>query len=177
MIPAFDTVKAGGQSDLLNGLFAADSRNTGGRTASDMIRANYASALSLYSYAAILSSLGRRIQNGQNVTAPSGAGAFAVIPFPQFSGAVSTIDPSDFSTYNGLVLQVQQRFRNGVYFQFSHTFSKSLSTRDFNPTFTVYGTANSQSASSTPFDLYNRKLNYGPPPPTSRTRHRSDRPP
>jgi hypothetical protein len=163
MIQAFDIVKAGGQSDLLNRLFAADSRIAGGRTASDMIRANYTSSLSLYSYAAILSALGRRIQNGQNVTALSGAGAFAVIPFPQFSGGVSAIDSNDFSTYNGLVLQMQQRFRGGIYFQFSYTFSKSLSTRDFDPTFTVYGTANSQGASSTPFDLYNRKLNYGEP--------------
>ena len=136
---------------------------TAGRTVSDMIRAQYASQLSLNSYAAILSSLGRRIQSGQNVTALSGKGAFAVIPFPQFSGAVTAIDSNDFSTYNGLVLQYQQRYRNGIQFQLSYTFSKALATRDFDPTFTVVGTQNAQSASSTPFDIYNRKLNYGEP--------------
>jgi hypothetical protein len=76
---------------------------------------------------------------------------------------VTTIDSNDFSTYNGLVLQYQQRYKNGLYFQLSYTSSKALATRDFDPTFTVVGTQNSQSASSTPFDLNNRKLNYGEP--------------
>jgi hypothetical protein len=168
MLDAFNTVKAGGQSDLLNRLFSADSRVVAGKTASDMIRSQYVSQLNLNSYAAILSAEGRRVQttaNGgrQNVTALSGAGPYAVIPFPQFSGAVTTIDSNDFSTYNGLVLQYQQRYKNGLYFQLSYTFSKALATRDFDPTFTVVGTQNSQSASSTPFDLNNRKLNYGEP--------------
>ncbi len=167
LVDAFNVVKDGGQSDLLNRLFSADSRVAAGKTASDMIRANYSSQLSLNSYAAILSSVGRRVQpsaNGnQNVTALSGAGPFAVIPFPQFSGGVTTIDSNDFSTYNGLVLQYQQRYKSGIQFQLSYTFSKALATRDFDPTFTVVGTANSQSASSTPFDIYNRKLNYGEP--------------
>ncbi len=167
MLDAFNIVKAGGQSDLLNRLFAADSRITAGRTASDMIRANYVSQLNLNSYAAILSSLGRRVQgsgvNAQNVTALSGAGPFAVIPFPQFSGGVTVIDSNDFSTYNGLVLQFSQRYRNGIQFQVSYTYSKALATRDFDPTFTVVGTQNSQSATSTPFDIFNRKLNYGEP--------------
>lgn len=163
LIDAFNTVKTGGQSDQLNALFSADNRVVAGRTVSDMIRTQYASQLSLNSFAAILSALGRRIQSGQNVTALSGKGAFAVIPFPQFSGAVTAIDSNDFSTYNGLVLQVQQRYRNGIQFQFSYTFSKALATRDFDPTFTVVGTQNAQSASSTPFDVNNRKLNYGEP--------------
>ncbi len=168
MQDAFATVKAGGQSDLLNRLFSGDNRIAAGKTASDMIRAQYVSQLNLNSFAAILSTEGRRVQstpNGpMNVTAISGAGPFAVIPFPQFSGGVTVLDSNDFSTYHGLVLQAQQRFRNGVYFQFSYTFSKSLSTRDFDPTFTVVATQNSQGASSTPFDIYNgRKLNYGEP--------------
>jgi hypothetical protein len=165
MLDAFNTVRAGGQSDLLNRLFSADSRVAAGKTASDMIRAQFPSQLAptSLSYAAILSSLGRRIQNGQNVTALSGAGPFAVIPFPQFSGQVTTIDSNDFSTYNGLVMQFQQRLRSGIQLQFSYTLSKALATRDFDPTFTVVSTQNSQGASSTPFDLYNRKLNYGEP--------------
>ena len=168
MQDAFATVKAGGQSDLLNRLFSGDNRIAAGKTASDMIRAQYVSQLNLNSFAGILSTEGRRVQstpNGsRNVTAISGAGPFAVIPFPQFSGGVTVLDSNDFSTYHGLVLQAQQRFHNGIYFQFSYTFSKSLSTRDFDPTFTVVSTGSSQGASSTPFDIYNsRKLNYGEP--------------
>ena len=163
---AFATVKAGGQSDLFNRLFSGDNRIAAGKTASDMLRAQYVSQLNLNSFAAILSSEGRRIQstpNGpMNVTAISGAGPFAVIPFPQFSGGVTVLDSNDFSTYNGLVFQIQQQLRHGVYFQFSYTLAKSLSTRDFDPTFTVVSTQNSQGAGSTPFDIYNgRKLNYG----------------
>ena len=167
VIDAFNTVKAGGQSDLLNNLFSADSRVAAGKTASDLIRSQYSSQLGLNSYAAIYSALGQRTQataNGQrNVTSISGASPFAVIPFPQFAGGVTVIDSNDFSTYNGLVLQYQQRYKSGIYFQMSYTLSKALATRDFDPTFTVVGTQNSQSATSTPFDIYNRKLNYGEP--------------
>ena len=161
-IDAFNVVKAGGQSDLLNNLFAGDNRIAAGKTESDVIRANYASQLGLGSYSSILSTLGRRIQgtgaNAKSIT----TNPYAVIPFPQFSGGVTVIDSNDFSTYNGMVLQMQQRYKSGMAFQFSYTLSKNLSTRDFDPTFTVYSTANSQGASSTPFDLNNRKLNYGP---------------
>ena len=163
MLDAFATVKGGGQSDLLNRLFSADSRIASGKTASDMIRSTFSSQLTLNSFSSILSSIGRRIQNGQNVTALSGAGPFAVIPFPQFSGQVTTIDSNDFSTYHGMVLQLQQRLKSGIQFQFSYTLAKTLASRDFDPTFTVVGSGATQSAASTPFDIYNRKLNYGEP--------------
>ncbi|MBS1856082.1 MAG: TonB-dependent receptor [Acidobacteria bacterium] len=167
MLDAFNTVKGGGQSALLNSLFSADSRIAAGKTASDMIRAQYSSSLALNSFSAILSALGRRVQSSggtlRNVTALSGAGAFAVIPFPQFSGGVTVIDSNDFSTYNGMVLQFQQRWKSGIQFQFSYTYSKALATRDFDPTFTVYGSGATQAAASTPFDIYNRALNYGEP--------------
>ena len=167
VIDAFNTVKLGGQSDLLNNLFSADSRVVAGKTASDMIRSQYSSQLGLNSFAAIYGALGTRTQataNGpRNVTSLSGASPFAVIPFPQFAGGVTVIDSNDFSTYNGLVLQYQQRYKSGIFFQVSYTLSKALATRDFDPTFTVVGQQNAQSASSTPFDIYNRKLNYGEP--------------
>ncbi|MGH9882747.1 MAG: hypothetical protein ACRD6N_15025, partial [Pyrinomonadaceae bacterium] len=42
----------------------------------------------------------------------------------------------------------------------SYTLAKSLDTRSFDPTFSVVSTGNVQSASSTPFDNRNRRLNY-----------------
>jgi hypothetical protein len=159
LIDGFNTVAAGGQSTLINQLFSADNRIK--TTASDMIRGSYSSDLSLSSYASILSSLARRVQNGVLMTQQSGAGW--LIPFPQYAAGVTVIDSNDFSTYNGLVLQYQQRFRNGIQLQFSYTYSKALATRDFDPTFTVVSTGSSQGASSTPFDINNRKLNYGEP--------------
>ncbi len=164
-LDAFNIVKAGGQSPLLNTLFSANSLIRSGETASDMIRRVYSSTLALNSVASLYSALGTRIQgttNPMNVTALSGQSPFAVIPFPQFSGAVNVIDSNDFSTYNGLILQVSRRLHNGISWQVSYTFSKALDTRAFDPTFTIYGSGTTQTAASTPFDIYNRGLNYAP---------------
>lgn len=162
---AFGVVKNGGQSALINQIFAADSRIKAGETASDFIRRNFASALSLNSFAAIANAEATRVQgsgaNAKSVLALSGANPFLLIPFPQFGSGANVIDSNDFSTYNGLVTQVNKRFSKGVTAGFSYTYSKALSTRSYDPTFTRFTSANSQSATSTPYDIYNRKLNYG----------------
>ncbi len=105
-----------------------------------------------------------RIQNGPqgptSVVALSGQNPFFFIPYPQFSGGVSVIDSNDFSTYNALQIQIQRRFGNGLTGQFAYSFSKSLDTRSYDPAFTIVSTANNQSASSTPLDIYNRRQNY-----------------
>ncbi|MBE3087534.1 MAG: hypothetical protein IMZ71_00155, partial [Chloroflexi bacterium] len=43
-----------------------------------------------------------------------------------------------------------------------YTLSKSKDTRSFDPAFTTAATGNAQSASSTPFDIKNRDLNWSP---------------
>jgi hypothetical protein len=48
------------------------------------------------------------------------------------------------------------------YFQVAYVLAQSKDTRSFDPAFTTVATANSQSASSTPFDIFNRDLNYAP---------------
>ncbi|MGH9661698.1 MAG: hypothetical protein ACRD96_24335, partial [Bryobacteraceae bacterium] len=90
----------------------------------------------------------------------AGLGPHFFLAFPQFAGGARVVDSNDFSTYHALEMQIERRFRSGFAYQFSYTWAKSLDTRSFDPAFTVYGTANGQSASSTPFDLSNRKLNY-----------------
>ena len=93
--------------------------------------------------------------------------------YPQFAGTgpggagFIVLDSHDFSTYHSLQTQVRRAFSNGLTFQASYVWSKSLDTRSFDPTFSessgVLGTASSPfGASSTPFDLDNRRLNYGP---------------
>jgi hypothetical protein len=79
---------------------------------------------------------------------------------------VNVIDSNDFSTYNGLEMQISRRASNGLLLQASYTFAKSLDTRSFDPAFTVAarttsGTNASPSAQNTPFDVRNRRLNYG----------------
>lgn len=159
-LDAFNIVKAGGDSPLINSLTSADSRRGANETGSQMVRRLFATQLSLNSVAAVASSLATRIQNGKSVVALSGQNPFFFIPYPQFSGGVNVIDSNDFSTYHGLQTQIQRRFRNGLEAQFSYTLSKSLDTRSYDPAFTIVSTANNQSASSTPIDISNRRLGY-----------------
>jgi hypothetical protein len=165
-LDAFNTIKAGGESQLINTVLSADSRLNPGETPSAMIRRLYSSQLTLNSVGAIAASLGTRLQtaNGvaQSVTAISAGKPFFFIPYPQYSGGLNVLDSNDFSTYNALVVQVQRRLTNGLQFTASWTWGKSLDTRSFDPTLTVVGTGNSSTAGSTPFDINNRRLNYAP---------------
>jgi hypothetical protein len=157
----FKIVQAGGQSALINRLAAADSRLQPGETPSGMIRRLYATEVRLNSVGAVAQSLGTRIQGTRSLTDLSGAGPFALMPFPQFLGGANIIDSNDFSTYHAFVVQVERRLSRGISVQGSYTLSKSLDTRSFDPTFTVVATGNATTAGSTPYDIYNRKLNYG----------------
>jgi hypothetical protein len=165
-LDAFNTIKVGGESQLINTVLSADSRLNPGETPSAMIRRLYASQLALNSVGAIAASLGTRLQtaNGvtQNVTAISAGQPFFFIPYPQYSGGLNVLDSNDFSTYNALVVQVQRRLTNGLQLTAAWTWGKSLDTRSFDPTLTVVGTGNASTAGDTPFDINNRRLNYAP---------------
>lgn len=161
-LEAFRIVKAGGESDLMNRLLRADSRLRAGESGSQMVRRLYASTLDLNSVAALAASIATRLQGtpARSVTDLSGMGPFFFIAFPQFGGGLRVIDSNDFSTYHALEIQLERRFFSGLSYQVSYTWAKSLDTRSYDPAFTVVSTANAQSASSTPFDIYNRRLNY-----------------
>jgi hypothetical protein len=70
------------------------------------------------------------------------------------------LDSNDYSTYHAMQLSINREVAGGLGLLVAYTLSKSLDTRSFDPTFTTYSTGNAQSAGSTPFDIYNRKLNY-----------------
>jgi hypothetical protein len=57
-------------------------------------------------------------------------------------------------------VQILRRLTKGLEAQFSWTWSKSLDTRSYDPSLTIYGTGTAQSSTSHPFDITNRKLNY-----------------
>lgn len=80
-------------------------------------------------------------------------------PFSQFTGGMNVFDSNDYAWYHGLELIVRRTLRGGN-FQFSYTLSRSMDNRSFDPTFTLVATGTAQSASSTPFDNNNRRLNY-----------------
>jgi hypothetical protein len=158
-LQGFNEVKAGGQSAVLNRALAADSRISAGETASGMIRRLFPNDLANNNVGGLAANFAARLQGGRSVTDLSGAGPYFFWAFPQFS-SVNTIDSNDFSTYNGLELLVERRFSSNLFLNANYTFSKSLDTRSFDPAFTVVSTGANQSASSTPFDMNNRRLNY-----------------
>jgi hypothetical protein len=104
------------------------------------------------------------------IDAAAGLGDTFFYSYPQFAGSFpsspggfTVLDSHDFSTYHSLQTEVRRAFSNGLTFQASYVWSKSIDTRSFDPTFTTVGVQSSPfGASSTPFDLDNRKLNYAP---------------
>lgn len=163
-LDAFNTVKSGGQSALMNQLEGLDSRRLSSETGSDLVRRLYATDLSTNQVADLARQIGQRTQvvNGKTMTMPQvgGLSPFYFVPYPQFGGGMYVIDSNDYSHYNGLEIRLEHAFRSGLYFQFSYTLSKSMDTRSFDPTSTVVSGGTLQSAGDTPFDLHNRDGNY-----------------
>lgn len=159
-LDAFNVVKAGGDSPLMNSLTSADSRRQAGETGSQMVRRLFAAQLSTNSVASLANSLATRIQGNQTVVARSGQNPNFFIPYNQFNSNLSVIDSNDFSTYHALQVQLQRRLSAGLEGQVSYSFSKSLDTRSFDPAFTITPTGSGQSAANTPLDIYNRRANY-----------------
>jgi hypothetical protein len=159
-VDAFNIVKSGGQSPLMNQLMSVDSRIRAGETGSDLVRRLYASNLTNNAAGALAKSIGQRVQVGKTLNELSGLGPYFFVPYPQFLGAMYVIDSNDYSHYNGLEIRLERAFSSGLGFQFAYTLSKSMDTRSFDPTSTVVSTGTAQSAGDTPFDLNNRYGNY-----------------
>jgi hypothetical protein len=157
---AFNAAKAGGESPLLDRLLANDTRRTAGESGAAMLRRLFTSDLALNSAAAVASSLGTRIQGTQTLSELAGLGSYFFFPYPQFLGGMNVIDSNDYSRYHALELKLERRFADGFSYLLGYTLSRSRDTRSFDPAFTVVGTGNAQSATSTPFDIFNRDLNY-----------------
>jgi hypothetical protein len=96
----------------------------------------------------------------------NGKGPFFFTDFPQFlgssAGGLEVIDSNSFSNYHGAVARITRHFEQGLDFNVSYTFSKSLDDKSYDPTFTRISSGTGQSAQSTPFDAHNRRLNYAP---------------
>ena len=85
---------------------------------------------------------------------------FLFQPFPQFTGGFNVFDSNDYSNYHGLQLIFRRRITGGLGFQVSYTLSESKDNRSWDPSLSGVTTGSVQSASSTPFDLRDRNLNY-----------------
>jgi hypothetical protein len=159
-IDAFNIVKAGGESSLMNQLLGPDTRRLATETGSQMVRRMFPGDLTLNNVAGLAAAFGSRIQGGRTLPDLSGLGSYFFFPYTQFLGGLNVIDSEDYSRYHALELKLERRFADGFGYLVGYTLSRSKDTRSFDPAFTVVGTANAQSASSTPFDIFNRDLNY-----------------
>jgi hypothetical protein len=159
-LEAFATVRAGGESALMNQLVGPDTRRRAGESGSAMVRRLFEDTLELNSVAALASSLGTRVQAGQTLPQLAGLDPHFFFPYPQFLGGVNVIDSEDYSRYHALEMKLERRFSDGFSYLVGYTLSRSKDTRSYDPAFTVVSGANNQSASSTPFDIFNRDLNF-----------------
>ena len=153
-------VAGGGSSAVIDRLLTPDPRRTAAETGSQALRRLYQAELRNNAVGSIANDLGRRTVSGQPLAQAAGLGANYFFPFPQFAGGLTVLDSNDFSTYHALQAQIQRRMTNGLEIQLSYTLSKSLDTRSFDPAFTLAASGTGQSASSSPFDINNRRYNY-----------------
>ncbi len=160
-LDAFKVVAAGGESPLFDAIFRADSRRGANETGAQIARRLYASNFALGNVGGLAATLAAQPQSGTNLTNASGLGPYFFSPYPQYQGGMFVIDSNDFSTFHSLQTNLSRRFARGATVSASYIWSKSLDTRSFDPVFTLASTGNAQSASSTPLDINNRRLNYG----------------
>ena len=164
-LAAFNTIRSGSSttSCLANALFTGSGTNN---TGSASFRSAFTSELNQGSVATAAFLMSQRVVSGVRTLTANNFPSTFFQPYPQFTTALNVIDSNDFSTYHGLELQVARRASRGLLMQLAYTWSKSLDTRSFDPAFTVVArTTSSANASpsgqNTPFDIRNRKLNYG----------------
>ena len=171
-LEAFNRVRASSSynSPLINLLMSGSASNNGGTT---RFRALNTTALSQGSAATLALAVSQRTcatadrdagicttaQIGQRLLGLSGF-PFFFQPYPQFTGGFNVFDSNDYSNYHGLQLIFRRRITGGLGFQFSYTLSESKDNRSWDPSLSTISTGSVQSASSTPFDLRDRHLNY-----------------
>jgi hypothetical protein len=85
---------------------------------------------------------------------------FLLQAYPQFTGGFNVFDSNDYSNYHGFQFIFRRRISSGLGFQAGYTFSKSKDNRSWDPSLSTVSTGSVQAASSTPFDLRDRSLNY-----------------
>lgn len=160
-LEAFNQVRAGGNSALINALYTGDPNNPAGTATFRSTNTTNISQGAVAS-AALNASQRTVVVNGvttQMIAANIG-NPFFFQKYPQFTGGVNVLESNDYSRYNGLEIIMKRRFSKGVSYQLGYTYSLSKDTRSYDPTFSPISTGTAQSASSTPFDINNRELNY-----------------
>lgn len=167
----FNQVRANSayNSRLINLLYTGNAANNAGTTT---FRSTNPTAIQQGSVAAAALSVSQRTcqtadvtagrcQNtSQQLIARTIGNPFLFQKYPQFSGGLNVLESNDVSRYNGLEFILKRRINRGVGYQVGYTYSLSKDTRSYDPTFSPITTGSAQAASSTPFDINDRSLNY-----------------
>jgi hypothetical protein len=168
-LAAFKQVQAGQDSPLMTQIISSDTRRTTGQSGTAFIQKNYAGYISsaANNVGGLANALAQRLQNatatnpnGVPLVVSSGLPANFFKPYSQYLGGLFVLQTRDYSNYNGLQAQLEKRFSQGFLVTVNYTYSKTLDTRSFDPTFTTVATGGSQSAAGTPFDYHQPRLNY-----------------
>lgn len=164
-LEAFNALRASSTANscLINLLFTGSTTNNTG-TATFRSIGTVATALSQGvaggGVAAAALAVSQRTSSGNQLIATTIGNPFFFQPYPQFTGALNVLESNDYSRYNGLEVILRRRISSGIGYQVAYTYSLSKDTRSFDPTFSQVSRGTAQSASSTPFNINNRSLNY-----------------
>jgi len=171
-LDAFNRVRASSSynSPLINLIMSGNAANNGGTS---RFRALNTTQITQGSVAAAALIVSQRTCQAAEVTAGICTNAqinqrlldlsgfpFFLQPYPQFTGGLNVFDSSDYSNYHGLQLIFKRRITSGLGFQLAYTLSESKDNRSWDPSLSTVSTGSVQAASSTPFDLRDRSLNY-----------------
>ena len=171
-LDAFNKIRASSSynSPLINLIMSGNAANNGGTA---RFRALNTTNITQGSVAAAALVVSQKTCVGDDVTAGICTNAqlgkrlldlngfpFLLQQYPQFTGGINVFDSNDYSMYNGLQFIFRRRIHAGLGFQFGYTLSKSKDNRSWDPSLSTVSSGSVQSASSTPFDLRDRSLNY-----------------
>lgn len=168
-LAAWNTIRTGANSPLINALMSGNpANNAGSARFRTIVTANN---INLNNIGAAAQTLSQRTCQADDITAGictvSGTrlvsqGGFSnfLQKYSQFTGGFNIFDSNDYSNYHAIEMIFKRRISKGLGFQFAYTWSKSKDNRSWDPSLSTVSTGSVQAASSTPFDLRNRKLNY-----------------
>ena len=158
---------------LINKLFTGDPNNNAGTTTFRTVATT--NTITLGNVASAALAVSQRLCSTSDVTngfCPGGTAGvtqlisrtvsnpFVFQAYPQFTGALNVFDSSDFSNYKALEIIFRRRLSGGLSYQAAYTLSLSKDNRSWDPSLSTVSRGSVQSASSTPFDNRDRKLNY-----------------
>jgi hypothetical protein len=170
-VEAFNHLRAasGNTSALINRLFTGNAaNNAGSATFRSLVGANLANG-NVGTAAVQVSqrlcttgdvSSGFCSATGLQLISQTVGNPFLFQAYPQFTGAMNVFDSNDYSNYKAFEFIFRRRMTRGLAYQVAYTWSHSKDNRSWDPSLSTVSRGSVQSASSTPFDINNRALNY-----------------